>query len=120
MAPARSRGLYFERVAMAIVLFEDCDGDLYLLDEVWITVHPIDGVLVEGGAYFVGDAANIESGVNRGYWDQFTVAFDEFDFVSAEPIAVYDAGDVTVLAEPGANGRDYLELPVEETEYDWG
>ena len=95
---------------MAIVLYQDCDGDLYLLDEDRITVHPIDGLLIEGGAYFAGDAASIDSGEDRDYWDQFSVAFDEFDFVNAEGIAVYDRGDVTVLAEPDMNGRDYLQL----------
>jgi hypothetical protein len=96
---------------MGIILFEDHDGDLYLLDEDRMTVHAIDGLLVEGGANFAGDAASIDSSEQRDYWDQFTIAFDEWDFVTAECIAVYDAGNVTVLAEPGQYGRDYLQLP---------
>lgn len=98
---------------MGIVLYEDLDGDLYLLDEDRITMYRVDQDAIDAGAHFTEDAATIEAGEGLDYWAIGSVELRDFDFEDAESIAVYDAGNVTRLSDPGPIGRDYLQSPDE-------
>lgn len=98
------------------MLYEDGAGSLHIHEEGHDRVYFLDGPLQD--VKFAEDAESIAIGHGYDNWTAESYAVDDMPNwqdatggeISGQLVAVYDQGEVEIVADPGRSGLEYLDI----------